>query len=300
MGRLTHEQKTKIVRLRARNKNISEIVRILAEDDCKTSRLSVRLFLRCFKERGSFENIPLPGRPAEHVTLELLNFIDAEMEKNDELTSPNLRRKIFEQFQVDLSESKVKRLRSKLGWVQTGMRYCQLIREPNRAKCLEFCLKCLEDDETFDDVIFSDECSVQMEKHAKICFRGKWEQPKLKGKAKHPYKVHVWAGISKRGATKILIFDGNMDAKFYVEEILARTLLPFIQSKFAEGHRFQQDNDPKHTSRLAKDYMEQQGINWWKTPPESPDLNPIELVWHELKHFLRTLVKPTTKDELIA
>ena len=51
MGLLTHEQKTKIVRLRARNKNISEIVRILAEDDCKTSRLSVRLFLRRFKER---------------------------------------------------------------------------------------------------------------------------------------------------------------------------------------------------------------------------------------------------------
>ena len=85
-----------------------------------------------------------------------------------------------------------------------------------------------------------------------------------------------------------------------MEEILGRTLVPFIQSKFAESHRFQQDNDPKHTSRLAKDYMEQQGINWWKTPLESPDLNPIELVWHELKHFLRTLVKPTTKDELIA
>lgn len=27
---------------------------------------------------------------------------------------------------------------------------------------------------------------------------------------KHPYKVHVWAGISKRGATRILIFMGIM------------------------------------------------------------------------------------------
>lgn len=27
---------------------------------------------------------------------------------------------------------------------------------------------------------------------------------KLKGKAKHPYKVHVQAGISKQGETKIL------------------------------------------------------------------------------------------------
>ena len=45
--------------------------------------------------------------------------------------------------------------------------------------------------------------------------------------------------------------------------------------------------------------MEEQGINWWKTPPESPDLNPIELLWHELKHFLRTKVKPKTKEELL-
>ena len=91
-----------------------------------------------------------------------------------------------------------------------------------------------------------------------------------------------------------------MDATFYVNEILEKTLLPFIESRFPDGHRFQQDNDPKHTSRLAQELMDQSGINWWKTPPESPDLKPIELIWHELKHFLRTNVKPTTKDELLS
>jgi len=45
--------------------------------------------------------------------------------------------------------------------------------------------------------------------------------------------------------------------------------------------------------------MEEQGMNWWKTPPESPDLNPIEVLWHELKHFHRTRVKPKTKEELL-
>ena len=145
MGRLTHEQKAKIVRLRSKNKNICEIVRILAEDECQISRLSVRRFLRRFQEWQSFENAPIPGRPAEHVSLELLDFIDGEMEKNYELTAPHLRKKITEKFQCDFSESKVKRLRKKLGWVQTGTKYCQLIREPNRVKRLEFALKCLED-----------------------------------------------------------------------------------------------------------------------------------------------------------
>ena len=32
---------------------------------------------------------------------------------------------------------------------------------------------------------------------------------------------------------------------------------------------------------------------------ELPDLNPIKLLWHKLKHFLCTKVKPKTKEELL-
>ena len=115
---------------------------------------------------------------------------------------------------------------------------------------------------------------------------------------KHPLKVHVWAGISLRGATQICIFDGIMDALLYVE-ILRSTLLPFIAEKYPEGHRFMQDNDPKHTSRLAQQFFSDNNINWWKTSPESPDLNPIENLWRELKEFIKREVKPRTKEELI-
>ena len=60
-----------------------------------------------------------------------------------------------------------------------------------------------------------------------------------------------------------------------------------------------QDNDPKHTYNFAKDFIADKGINWWKTPAESPDSNPIENMWHELKEFSRREVKPKTKQELI-
>ena len=59
------------------------------------------------------------------------------------------------------------------------------------------------------------------------------------------------------------------------------------------------DNDPKHTSGAAQQFLEEMGIFWWRTPAESPDLNPIENMWHELKEFIRREVKPTTKEELI-
>ena len=43
------------------------------------------------------------------------------------------------------------------------------------------------------------------------------------------------------------------------------------------------DNDPKHTSKAAREFLEENDMFWWRTPAESPDLNPIEKVWHELK-----------------
>ena len=60
-----------------------------------------------------------------------------------------------------------------------------------------------------------------------------------------------------------------------------------------------QDNDPKHTSRVAQNFLLDNGINWWKTPPESPDLNPIENIWGSMKRFLRDRHKPTNKASLI-
>jgi len=67
-----------------------------------------------------------------------------------------------------------------------------------------------------------------------------------------------------------------------------------------EGHWLYQDNNPKHSSKHVEDFFEEKKINWWYTSPESPDLNPIELVWGSLEQYLRSQYKPKNLEELKA
>ena len=89
-----------------------------------------------------------------------------------------------------------------------------------------------------------------------------------------------------------------MEATVYTQT-LYKTLVPFIEDVYPTSHKFMADNDPKHTSCHAQRYLKEKQINWWRTPAESPDLNPIENMWHELKEYIRREVKPKTKEELI-
>lgn len=50
---------------------------------------------------------------------------------------------------------------------------------------------------------------------------------------------------------------------------------------------------------MTKQWLEDRSVNWWKTPAESSDFNPIENLWHELKEYIRREIKPKTKEELI-
>ena len=214
---------------------------------------------------------------------------------------------------------------SRSGGPSVAVRTASLLGRTN--KRLEWARKNLHEAANgFQDVIFTDEASIQLETHRRFCCHKIGERPKNKPRyimymymvyayvhvclygnyyyvllcrAKHPTKVHVWAGISVKGRTGICIFDGIMEAPLYIQ-ILDETLLPFIRDVFPDGFcRFMQDNDPKHTSRLAQQFFDSMGIYWWKTPAESPDCNPIENIWHELKEYQRREVKPHTKQELV-
>uniref|UniRef100_A0A1X7SXC3 Tc1-like transposase DDE domain-containing protein n=1 Tax=Amphimedon queenslandica TaxID=400682 RepID=A0A1X7SXC3_AMPQE len=151
-----------------------------------------------------------------------------------------------------------------------------MIRQANKEKRHCWAQDHLDDavNNGFENVLWTDESSIMLESHRRFCCRKRGTAPKPKPRAKHPVKVHVWAGISCKGKTPIVIFEGKMNATCFIE-VLNAGLVPYL-NKVDSNPRFMQDNDPKHSSRRVASWMESMGINWWKTPAESPDLNPIE------------------------
>lgn len=76
-----------------------------------------------------------------------------------------------------------------------------------------------------------------------------------------------------------------MNAAAYAD-ILATNLTTSVHRIGRKKFIFQQDNDPKHTSKLSKVYFEKKDMKLLLWLSQSPDLNPIEALWALIKEEL--------------
>ncbi|GFX50594.1 transposable element Tcb2 transposase [Trichonephila clavipes] len=191
----------------------------------------------------------------------LLKYLD-EVLTASKKSCKNLKRLVY--WQITKEENGTKSPK-KAGYNGRVARKKPLIGKRNRVKRLKFAKEhILKPQQFWKEVIFSDECKFNIfGSDGRLMV---WRKPNTSHHPKH---------------TTPTVKHGESADKLG------------LGSNFI----FQQDNDPKHTAFVVKEWLLYHCRNQLNTPPQSPDLNVIENLWSHLERAVQKH-QITSKEQL--
>lgn len=193
----------------------------------------------------------------------------------------------------DCGEAAIRTAFKKEGYRRrVSKRKCPL-SEDNRKKRLEWAQEHINwTDEQWDKILWSDETWAQPGKHTRIwvtCREDEREHPDcVQPRYQRKIGWMFWGSISgKYGRHKGLFWEKDWET--INEGSYCGIIIPVVDEilqQYPELH-FQQDNAKGHASAFTKSVIQAAGLRVIEWPPCSPDLNPIETIWDDMKDYIQ-------------
>lgn len=140
------------------------------------------------------------------------------------------------------------------------------------------------------DLVYIDESGIELGIVKDRAWGKKNKKLSSKKSGKYYERTNIIAGYVEKKPIAPMVFHGSCDTKLFeawVENFLVKSLKP--------GQYVVMDNASFHKSQKTKDLIESAGCKLLFLPPYSPDLNPIEKFWANMKRWIKSNIKKFDK-----